>query len=407
MNSVTESAPTGLVLVGILLVGMLLMGPDLTRLEVTRLELTVLELTGLELTGPELTMLVPMGPVPTRPELTGPELTAPELMALDLTVLDMTVLGLKAQEFTTLELTGIELKALEFRALELTELEVTGLELTRPELILPPLVFPLLLLARVVDGVAGSDCGGLRLKENVGSLWMGGRGTAGGSSSSGSDGEPLIFSGAGWAVWITRTILPPPGARSGADLLDGGSQAEATEFGLATGATVTLVSTLGSSVFLRGYCLAGSTEGTSGLPVSGRDTFALRESAHEDSAAVLSFRETSNRDISVRGGTTVRIDGLAALLIGGPPCVGAGGSLRCGRVQLRPSAILLLSGTRLASVTGVAIFSRVARIWRVVLLSPTVAPPGFTPRAMTGTVGVCDVANIRSLFWAAAPPYVV
>lgn len=275
MNSVTESAPTGLVLVGILLVGMLLMGPDLTRLEVTRLELTVLELTGLELTGLELT---------------GPELTAPELVALDLTVLDLTVLGLKALEFTTLELTGIELKALEFRALELTELEVTGLELTRPELILPPLVFPLLLPARVVDGVAGSDCGGLRLKENVGSLWMGGRGTAGGSSSSGSDGEPLIFSGAGWAVWITRTILPPPGARSEAGLLDGGSQAEATEFGLATGATITLlVSTLGSSVFLRGYCLAASTEGTSGLPVSGRGTFALRESAHEDSAAVLSF----------------------------------------------------------------------------------------------------------------------
>lgn len=383
MNSVTESAPTGLVLVGILL-----MGPDLTRLELTRLELTVLELTGLELTEPELTMWVPMGPVPTRPELTGPELTAPELMVLDLTVL--------------------ELKALEFRALELTELELTGLELTRPELILPPLVFPLLLLARVLDGVDGSDCGGFRSKENVGSLWMGGRGTAGGSSSSGSDGEPLIFSGAGWAVWITRTILPPPGARSGAGLLDGGSQAEATEFSLATGATVTLfVSTLGSSVFLRGYCLGASTEGTSGLPVSGRGTFALRESAHEDSAGVLSFRETSNRDVSVRGGTSIRTDGRAALLTGGPPCVGAGGSLRCGRVQLRPSAILLLSGTRLASVTGVAIFSRVARIWRVVLLSPTVAPPGFTPRAMTGTVGICDVANIRNLFWAAAPPYVV
>lgn len=202
--------------------------------------------------------------------------------------------------------------------------------------------------------------------------------------------------------------MPPPGARSASGLLDGGAHAEATEFGLAAGtAVMLLVSTLGASVLLGGYCLGASTKGTSGLPVSARGTFALRESAHEDSTVMLSFLETSSRDASVRYGTTVRTDGLAAPLIGGPPCVGAGGSLWWGRVHVRPPAVLFLRGTRLASVTGVAIFSRVARIWRVVLLSPTAAPPGFTLRAMTGTVGDCDVANIRSLFWAAAPPYVV
>lgn len=381
-----------------MLVGILLIGPDLTRLELTRLELI-----GLELTWLELTRLVPEKPVFTMPELTDPEMMVPELVGPELTALE-----LKALELTALGLTALGPTALGLKALEFTVLELIGLELTRPELILPPLVLPLLLLVIVVGVVTGCVCGGLRLKENLGSFWMGGRGTGGGSSSSDSNGGPLIFSGAGWAEWITRTIFPPPAARSDADLLHGGSQAEATEFGLTVGATVTLlVSTLGASVSLRGYCLGASTEGTSGLPVSVRSTFVLRESAHEDSAAALSFRATSSREASVRGGTIVRTDGLAALLTGGPPCVGAGGSLWCRRVQVRPSAILLLSGTRLASVTGVAIFSREAKIWRVVLLSPTVAPPGFTPRATTGTVGVCDVANIRSLFWAAAPPYVV
>lgn len=83
----------------------------------------------------------------------------------------------------------------------LTLLELAGAELTGPELMLPLLIFPLVLvlLTRVKD-VDSCGCGGLRLKENVGRLWMGGRGTGGGSSSSGSGFGPLIFTGAGWAV---------------------------------------------------------------------------------------------------------------------------------------------------------------------------------------------------------------
>lgn len=81
----------------------------------------------------------------------------------------------------------------------LTLLELAGAELMGPELTLPLLIFPLVLvlLTRVNDV---DSCGGLRLKENVGRLWMGGRGTGGGSSSSGSGVGPLIFTGAGWAV---------------------------------------------------------------------------------------------------------------------------------------------------------------------------------------------------------------